>query len=143
TAVTVGRSARVAGRDAYELVLSPRDGESLVHQVRIALDAKEHVPLRFEVLADGADKPALEVAFTQVDFRRPDADQFRFTPPPGVTVTEESATARPDGKDQARPGGEDGVRPDDAVMRTVGEGWARVLVARLDAAGLTGGAGTG
>ncbi|WP_200215233.1 LolA family protein [Micromonospora coerulea] len=136
TAVTVGRSARVAGRDAYELVLTPRDADSLVHQVRIALDAKEHVPLRFEVLADGADKPAFEVAFTQVDFGRPAADQFRFNPPPGVKVTEESAgRAWRDGKT-----GADKARPDGTDVRTVGTGWTTVLVARLDATGRTGGA---
>ncbi|MCI4065096.1 hypothetical protein MRQ36_22020 [Micromonospora sp. R77] len=138
TAVTVGRSARVAGRDAYELVLSPRDADSLVHQVRIALDAKEHVPLRFEVLADGGDKPAIEVAFTQVDFRRPEADQFRFNPPAGVKVTEESTKAVPDGK--AVPGRPTDRRPDGVAPRTVGTGWTTVVVARLDAAGLPGGA---
>ncbi|MEU2615032.1 sigma-E factor regulatory protein RseB domain-containing protein [Micromonospora sp. NPDC007271] len=142
TEVTVGRSARVAGRDAYELVLSPRDPDSLVHQVRIALDAKEHVPLRFEVLADGAGQPAFEVAFTQVDFRTPDADQFRFNPPPGVKVTEAPATGErgPAGKhlpdpDVRRPGGPD--------VRTVGTGWTTVVVAKLDAAGPAGGPQTG
>ncbi|MEU8262461.1 sigma-E factor regulatory protein RseB domain-containing protein [Micromonospora sp. NPDC048999] len=145
TEVTVGRSARVAGRDAYELVLSPRDADSLVHQVRIALDAKKHVPLRFEVLANGTDRPAFEVAFTQVDFRTPDADQFRFNPPPGVTVTEEPGVKA--GEDLA--GVERGPaakhdpdtdrRPDGQDLRTVGTGWTTVLVARLDAAGLTGG----
>ncbi|MEU5526137.1 sigma-E factor regulatory protein RseB domain-containing protein [Micromonospora chersina] len=131
TAVTVGRSATVAGRSVYELVLTPRDRDSLVHQVRIALDAKEHVPLRFEVLADGADEPAFEVAFTQVDFRTPDADQFRFNPPPGVKVTEESAG---DGHGPAgkRPAGRSEDRPD---VRTVGTGWTTVLVAKIDAAG--------
>ncbi|QLQ40098.1 LolA family protein [Micromonospora robiginosa] len=127
TAVTVGRSATVAGRDAYELVLTPRDKASLVHQVRIALDAKEHVPLRFEVLADGQDEPAFEVAFTQVDFRTPDADQFRFNPPPGVKVTEETTDARPGPAGRA-PGKADGQRPD---VRTVGTGWTTVVVAKL------------
>jgi outer membrane lipoprotein-sorting protein len=132
TAVTVGRSGKVAGRSVYELVLTPRDKDSLVHQVRIALDAKEHVPLRFEVLADGAQEPAFEVAFTQVDFRTPDADQFRFNPPPGVTVTEEKAD-RPDRKPPTD------RRPDGSDMRTVGTGWTTVLVARLDKAGPGGG----
>ncbi|WP_446219362.1 LolA family protein [Micromonospora sp. IBHARD004] len=142
TAVTVGRSARVAGRDAYELVLTPRDADSLVHQVRIALDAKEHVPLRFEVLADGADKPAIEVAFTQIDFNRPEADQFRFNPPPGVTVKEEPAgKALPGGK--AAPDVKSGHRPDGTDVRTVGTGWTTVVVARLDTAGLPGGAKAG
>ncbi|MGR6318171.1 sigma-E factor regulatory protein RseB domain-containing protein [Micromonospora soli] len=137
TAVTVGRSATVAGRSVYELVLTPRDKDSLVHQVRIALDAKEHVPLRFEVLADGVDEPAFEVAFTQVDFRTPDADQFRFNPPPGVTVTEQRGDG-PAGKhlpdaDLGKPGADRGKDAPD--VRTVGTGWTTVLVAKLDAAG--------
>ncbi|MBM0279211.1 LolA family protein [Micromonospora tarensis] len=128
TEVSVGRSATVAGQDAYELVLQPRDRDSLVHQLRIAIDAKQHVPLRFEVLAKGSDKPAFEVAFTQVDYRRPDADQFRFNPPPGVTVTEEKA-------ERPAPGspGHDGSAGDPQV-RTVGEGWTTVLIARVDKA---------
>ncbi|MEU5671873.1 outer membrane lipoprotein carrier protein LolA [Micromonospora sp. NPDC047762] len=127
TEVSVGRSATVAGQDAYELVLQPRDQASLVHQLRIAIDAKQHVPLRFEVLAKGSDRPTFEVAFTQVDYRRPDADQFRFNPPPGVTVDEEKA-ARPTGKPgHVEPAG-------DPQVRTVGDGWTTVLVGRLDGA---------
>ncbi|MEV0430283.1 sigma-E factor regulatory protein RseB domain-containing protein [Micromonospora sp. NPDC050495] len=139
TAVTVGRSSTVAGRSVYELVLTPRDKDSLVHQVRIALDAKEHVPLRFELLADGVQEPAVEVAFTQVDFRTPDADQFRFNPPPGVRVTED----RGDGHGPAgmhRPGGDlgkTGPGGNAPEVRTVGTGWTTVLVAKLDAAGNT------
>ncbi|MEU8392009.1 hypothetical protein [Micromonospora sp. NPDC048842] len=127
TEVSVGRSATVAGQDAYELVLQPRDKDSLVHELRIAIDAEQHVPLRFEVLAKGSDRPAFEVAFTQVDYRRPDADQFRFNPPPGVTVDEEKAE-RPTGKPgHVEPSG-------DPQLRAVGEGWTTVLVGRLDGA---------
>ncbi|WP_433317317.1 LolA family protein [Micromonospora sp. CA-269861] len=128
TEVSVGRSATVAGRDSYELVLQPRDRDSLVHQLRIAIDAKQHVPLRFEVLAKGSDQPAFEVAFTEVDYRRPDADQFTFNPPPGVTVTEEKAERPAAGKPgHAEPAG-------DPQVRAVGEGWTTVLVGRLDGA---------
>ncbi|MCG5467991.1 hypothetical protein LADH09A_001842 [Micromonospora sp. LAH09] len=133
TEVSVGRSATVAGQDAYELVLQPRDKDSLVHQLRIAIDAKQHVPLRFEVLAKGSDRPAFEVAFTQVDYRRPDADQFTFNPPPGVTVTEEKAqrpAARPGA---AKPGQPGHVAPaGDPQVRAVGSGWTTVLIGRLD-----------
>ncbi|RKN38419.1 LolA family protein [Micromonospora endolithica] len=128
TEVSVGRAATVAGRDAYELVVAPRDAASLVNQVRIAIDAKEHVPLRFEVFADGSDSPAFEMAFTQVSYARPDADQFSFNPPPGVKVTEQKDTPRPTGE-RAEPA--DGKRPD---VRTVGEGWTTVVVARTDGA---------
>ncbi|MET7668553.1 LolA family protein [Micromonospora luteifusca] len=128
TEVSVGRSATVAGQDAYELVLQPRDRDSLVHQLRIAIDAKQHVPLRFEVLAKGSDQPAFEMAFTQVDYRRPDADQFTFNPPPGVKVNEEKAERPAAGK----PGHTAPVG--DPQVRAVGSGWATVLVARLDGA---------
>ncbi|GGM06285.1 MULTISPECIES: LolA family protein [Micromonospora] len=119
TEVSVGRSATVAGRDAYELVLRPRDEASLIDQVRVAIDAKEYVPLRFEVFADAADRPAFEMAFTQIDYQRPDADQFTFNPPPG-TVTEnldaEKAAVAP------------GERPEHDKTRTVGEGWTTVVI---------------
>ncbi|WUR61614.1 hypothetical protein OHS32_09620 [Micromonospora chokoriensis] len=137
TEVSVGRSATVAGQDAYELVLQPRDRASLVHQLRIAIDAKRHVPLRFEVLAKGSDRPAFEVAFTEVDYRRPDADQFTFNPPPGVKVTEEKAEAPTAGKPghavpptAGKPGHADPAG--DPKVRAVGSGWTTVLVARLD-----------
>src|SRR5205814_281808 len=38
--------AKVAGRDAYEMVLSPKDTASLIGQVRLAIDAEHHIPLR-------------------------------------------------------------------------------------------------
>ncbi|MFI7307015.1 outer membrane lipoprotein carrier protein LolA [Micromonospora aurantiaca] len=142
TAVTVGRTATVAGRDAYELVLTPRDKASLVHQVRIALDAKEHVPLRLQVLADGQDEPAFQVAFTQVDFRTPEADQFRFNPPPGVKVTEATEGERPGpaGKRFEKFEKKDAEKPD---VRTVGTGWTTVVVAKIGDAATGGGAKAG
>lgn len=120
TEVSVGRSASVAGRNAYELVLEPRDATSLIGQITIAIDAAEHVPLRFQVVPQGTSKPAFEVAFTQVNFARPDPAQFVFNPPPGAKVTEESLlTDRP-----SRPTGTE--RP-----TIVGSGWTTVLVAEV------------
>lgn len=122
TEVSVGRAATVAGRDAYELVLAPRDAASLVHQVRIAIDATEHLPLRFEVFAEGGDRPAFEVAFTQIDYARPDPDQFTFNPPPGVQITEKKGGwDHPESRD-------DEEQPD---LRAVGTGWTTVLVAKV------------
>ncbi|GIG91605.1 LolA family protein [Plantactinospora endophytica] len=121
TRVSVGRSASIAGRDAYELVLEPRDATSLVGQITIAIDAAEHVPLRFQVVPQGTSKPAFEVAFTQIDFERPDPAQFVFNPPPGTVVTE---GARPDGKPMALPA--EVERP-----TVVGKGWTSVLVAEV------------
>jgi outer membrane lipoprotein-sorting protein len=126
TEVTVGRSATIAGRDAYELVLAPRDKASLVGQVRIAIDAVEHVPLRLEVYPKGSDQTAFQIAFTQVDFARPDDEQFRFNPPPGTKV--EESTEQPDaGKPDL---GERPKAPKDGSLATVGEGWTTVVVAK-------------
>src|SRR5690349_21686372 len=80
TVVSTGNSAKIAGRNAYELILSPRDTSSLIGQVRLAIDAKQHVPLRVQVLPKGSSQPAIEVGFTQVSFARPDNAQFNFTP---------------------------------------------------------------
>src|SRR5690606_14044392 len=56
TEVTAEPPVRVAGRSAYELVLRPRDGRSLVGQVRVAIDGEHHLPLRVQVFAAGAPK---------------------------------------------------------------------------------------
>lgn len=129
TEVTVGRSATIAGRDAYELVLAPRDKASLVGQVRIAIDAKEYVPLRLEIYPKDSDQTAFQIAFTQVDFARPDDAQFRFNPPPGAEVEESTGTP-------AKPGagapGHGAKTPEDAGFTTVGEGWTTVAVVKGD-----------
>jgi len=144
TEVRVGRSTKIAGRDAYELNLTPRDHESLVGQVSIAIDATEHVPLRFRVYPSASDKAAFEVAFTMISFDRPDAAQFTFNPPAGTKVTElaDQVKAAEGGKDakalqdkiakekaarQQQPAGE---RP-----QIIGEGWTTVVMAKVDQKG--------
>lgn len=129
TSVTTSATDRVAGRPVYELVLAPRDTDSLVAQVRIAIDAAEQVPLRVRVLAKGAANPAFEVGFSSVDFARPGAEWFNFTPPPGAKVTEKAAPSSPAAVlglpallTQAQGKG-NGV--------TIGSGWTAVMVARV------------
>lgn len=150
TAVSVGRSAEIAGRPAYELILTPRDPATLIGQIRIAIDATEHLPLRFALYARGAERAAIETAFTQVDFNRPDAEQFTFNPPPGSTVTDGGGLPFSRWLDPAGEGPSDGpaekpgttwpdlgTDPTDAVT-AVGTGWAGVLV--VDTAGVPTGA---
>ena len=87
TTVTSDSSVEVAGRPAYELVLDPNDPNSLIGQARIAIDGETKMPLR--VQAFGTDnKIVFEVAYTSVDFTRPDDAEFDFNPPPGAKVTE-------------------------------------------------------
>ena len=91
TAVTVDGTGRVAGRDAYHLVLRPKgpeNAESTVGSVRIAVDAERGVPLRFTLRPADGGAAVVDARYTEVDFARPDADTFAFTPPKGAEVTE-------------------------------------------------------
>ena len=90
TAVQVDRTARVAGRAAYQLLLVPKDTRSLIGSVRIAVDAHTWMPLRVQVFARGANSPAIQVGFTDVSFTVPDASVFHFVPPAGSTIVQGS-----------------------------------------------------
>jgi outer membrane lipoprotein-sorting protein len=124
TAITTDTSASVAGRQAYELVLRPRDTSSLIDSIVIDIDAVEHFPLRFAILARDGGAPAVEVAFTDVSFDRPDDAQFTFNPPPGATVVDEPI----DKSDSAAPEPEATEGHERPPFALVGEGWTTVVV---------------
>ena len=139
TSVRVGRTARVAGRPAYELVVAPKDARSLVDSVALAVDGDTKVPLRVRVFAKGQASPAFEVGFTEVQFRVPDASVFRFTPPPGAKVTERDTGARPGAARPGAAGPADAKRHAMGGPAVIGESWTSVVVAR----GVTAGSVTG
>jgi len=123
TKVTVDGTASVAGRDAYELVLQPRDTRSLVGDVRLAIDSETGVPLRVQVNAAGSTgRPAFETAFTSVSFAKPSASVFRFSPPPGAHVSELGSSGPSGLSDKADRAGTPGSGP-----RVIGSGWTAVL----------------
>ncbi|WP_438853604.1 LolA family protein [Agromyces sp. M3QZ16-3] len=139
TEVSVGTDGRVAGRDAYELVLEPRTDDTLVGEIRVAVDGENGAALAASVTARGADAPAFETGFTDVSFAAPDASAFAFEPSASFTVEEEElplptveefrqwladAQAREDAGADATA---DGPHP---VVH--GEGWATVV--EVDAA---------
>lgn len=137
TSVTTDGTAEVAGRDAYELVLSPKtapgDPQSLIGQVRIAIDAEQHIPLRVRVYAASAPEPAFEVGFSEISFDVPGPEHFQFSPPPGATVTDSTL-----GQDVPGEAELPSTEPDDAESAgsgpeptVVGTGWSSVLVATL------------
>ena len=127
TAVTTAGTAVVAGRQAYELVLDPRTDATRVAQVRIAVDAEKHVPLRVQVYSTTLPNPAVEVGFTAVDFAAPDGRQFAFNPPAGTTVTESGALK---GGRQATATAAPAARAARAP-KVVGSGWSSVVVAAV------------
>lgn len=142
TDVGVGDTAQVAGRDAYQLVLKPKQAGSTIGAIQIAVDAKNGVPLRVQLLSSQGGKPIVDAGFTKVDFAKPSADTFNFTAPKGAKVTEGSdGHGRGEGKAEgdkhwkalesfpgldALTGGANGK----GETKVLGEGWA--TVAQID-----------
>jgi outer membrane lipoprotein-sorting protein len=125
TTVTSDSSVEVAGRPAYELVLDPNDANTLIGQVRIAIDGETKLPLRVQVLETDA-KIVFEVAYTSVDFTRPDDAEFVFNPPPGAKVTE----IEPDNQTPSPQDRQQGETRDSTTI--VGTGWTAVAITKVD-----------
>jgi outer membrane lipoprotein-sorting protein len=130
TSVTTTGSAKVAGRNAYELVLAPKDTASLIGQVRLAIDAEHHIPLRVDVYAKNATTPAVRVAFQQISFTVPDAQQFAFNPPPGTKVTESSGQ-QITAEHKAAAEAHKAEVASGAGPKVIGSGWTSVVEATL------------
>lgn len=137
TSVATSGASVVAGQQAYDLVLKPRDSASLVASVRISLDAVHHVPLRVQVFSTKTANPAFEVGFTHVDFAKPAARQFAFNPPPGTKVTQ-STLGSDAGKAAATKPTAPASSPAGDKPKVVGTGWTAVVVSRLPDASAAG-----
>ncbi len=125
TKVSTADTLSVAGRACYDLVLQPKDTDSLIGSVHIAIDGQRHVPLQVQVFPKSSNKSAaFQIGFRQVSFAKPDDSVFQFTPPAGVKVTEGLST--PDTTNT-----EPKTEPKNAV---IGTGWTSVLAARVDSA---------
>lgn len=126
TELSVRENVQVAGRTAYDLVLTPRTDSTLVGEVSIAVDGETGLPLRVSITAHGADTPAVEVAYTELDLSAPDADLFDFTPPADATVEEIEPQAHGTDADQSGP-----------QPQATGTGWETVLSAPAGTVDLT------
>lgn len=91
TSITVDGTAKVAGRDAYQLAIRPKQSGSTVESVKIAVDAQTGTPLKFTLASVSGGKPVVDAGFTKVDFGKPDASAFDFKAPKGAKVTEGAA----------------------------------------------------
>ncbi|MFI6642372.1 outer membrane lipoprotein carrier protein LolA [Streptomyces sp. NPDC050504] len=134
TSVTVDGTAKVAGRDAYQLLIKPKQAGSTIGSIKVAVDAKNGVPLKFTLSPSGGGKAVIDAGFTKVDFGAPEASTFDFTPPKGTKVTEADEAAKeldkgaPD-KGRADLEGLEGFEG----LNVIGKGWTSV--ARLDVPG--------
>jgi hypothetical protein len=125
TLVRVDGTATVAGRAAYELVVSPRDNRSLIREIRLAVDARTSLPLRLEVLSTRASDPAIESGFTSISYETPSAGVFRA---PDVPLREVTPHAAPPTKPELPAKPELPSRPESSALpRVHGSGWTSVL----------------
>jgi outer membrane lipoprotein-sorting protein len=86
TNFAVDEDANIAGRDAYQLVMTPKSDGSLVESVKFGIDAQTGLPLAVTIQAVGQEDPAFEIAFETISFEAPAASLFEFTPPQGSLV---------------------------------------------------------
>ncbi|WP_189879767.1 LolA family protein [Streptomyces bluensis] len=130
TSVTVDGTAQVAGRDAYKLLIKPKESGSTVGAVSIAVDAKTGLPLKFTLTPASGGAAVVDAGFTQVDFAKPSASTFDFTPPKGAKVTE-GDKLKDQGKHAkqekpARSGEDRGKGLEGGGPKTIGEGWSTI-----------------
>ncbi|MFE5188658.1 outer membrane lipoprotein carrier protein LolA [Streptomyces sp. NPDC056628] len=161
TSVTVDGTAHVAGRDAYRLLIKPKQSGTTVGAITVAVDAKTGLPLKFTLTPSSGGAAVVDAGFTQVSFAKPAASTFDFTPPKGAKVTEEgdvdkAAPRHGEGrseddvrkefekkfgsKDSAGSKGSKG--PEDGPQ-IIGEGWNTVAVFDTGGAGVPSGAEAG
>lgn len=147
TEIAVLPEVNVAGRAAYNLMITPRTEGTLIASAAIAVDGQSGLPLSVELKARGQNEPAFTLAFTSLSLEAPDASLFAFSPPPGATVkeidvpahgtggwaahgTEGGAVPDAEAPDAAAPGAVPGSRdPDIGHPRptVTGTGWESVV----------------
>ncbi|MFI2616367.1 outer membrane lipoprotein carrier protein LolA [Streptomyces sp. NPDC018584] len=152
TSVKVDGTAQVAGRDAYRLVIEPKQSGSTVGRITVAVDAKTGTPLKFTLTPSSGGAAVIDAGFTKVDFGKPSASTFDFAPPKGAKVTEadEHAALSRDSKgrdvkgrdvkgrdfkdhdfaDKAK-GGKEFKEEDLNDLKVIGEGWTSIAELRL------------
>ncbi|MFE1904440.1 outer membrane lipoprotein carrier protein LolA [Streptomyces gardneri] len=138
TSITVDGTAKVAGRDAYQLLIKPKQSGSTVESVKIAVDAANGTPLKFTLASVEGGKPVVDAGFTKVDFGKPAASDFDFKVPEGAKVTE--GAAEKGAKEEKLPEGFEkgfgdlgkgfGDFGKDGGLNVIGEGWT--TIAKLD-----------
>ncbi|MER7946349.1 sigma-E factor regulatory protein RseB domain-containing protein [Streptomyces sp. NPDC096079] len=137
TSITVDGTAKVAGRDAYQLVIKPKQAGSTVASVKIAVDAASGTPLKFTLSSVEGGKPVVDAGFTKIDFGKPAASEFAFQVPKGAKVTEGAQDAAekaagedlPKGFEEGFPGLGAGFGADfgkGGGPNVIGEGWTTI-----------------
>ncbi|MET8684192.1 DUF2092 domain-containing protein [Streptomyces sp. NPDC004732] len=133
TSVKVDGTAQVAGRDAYRLVIKPKQSGSTIGQITVAVDEKTGTPLKFTMTPASGGAAVVDAGFTKVDFGKPSASTFDFTPPKGTKVTEADEHGKEGRgfKDKGGKGAEEFGKGDLNEPKIIGEGWSTIAELKL------------
>jgi outer membrane lipoprotein-sorting protein len=147
TSVTVDGTEHVAGRDAYKLLIKPKQTGTTVGTISVAVDAKTGLPLKFTLTPASGGAAVVDVGFTQLSLSKPAASTFDFKTPKGAKVTTEDSASKatpdhsaPFGKnDKADKGLAKGA--DDPTV--IGKGWNSIAVFETGGQGVPSGSSSG
>lgn len=147
TSVTVDGTEHVAGRDAYKLLIKPKQTGTTVGTISVAVDAKTGLPLKFTLTPASGGAAVVDVGFTQLSLAKPAASTFDFKTPKGAKVTTEDSASKatpdhsaPFGKnDKADKGLAKGA--DDPTV--IGKGWNSIAVFETGGQGVPTGSSSG
>ncbi|MFE3164356.1 outer membrane lipoprotein carrier protein LolA [Streptomyces sp. NPDC059224] len=148
TSVKVDGTAQVAGRDAYRLVIKPKQSGTTVGAISIAVDARTGTPLKFTLTPSSGGAAVVDAGYTQVSFSEPAASTFDFTPPKGAKVTEAQKGDKGDGITRAPGRSTPGQSAPQELGKNgfdvLGEGWNAIAVIDSgDKGGLPSGSASG
>ncbi|MFJ9246108.1 outer membrane lipoprotein carrier protein LolA [Streptomyces sp. NPDC101776] len=150
TSVTVDGTEHVAGRDAYKLLIKPKQSGTTVGTISVAVDAKTGLPLKFTLTPATGGAAVVDVGFTQLSLAKPAASTFDFKTPKGAKVTTEDSAGEtskapaPDRSGTSDPGksGKDlGKGADDPTV--LGKGWNSIAVFETGGQGIPSGSSAG
>ncbi len=94
TSVTVDGTEHVAGRDAYKLLIKPKQSGTTVGTISVAVDAGTGLPLKFTLTPASGGAAVVDVGFTQLSLAKPAASTFDFKTPKGAKVTTEDGATK-------------------------------------------------
>jgi outer membrane lipoprotein-sorting protein len=147
TSVTVDGTEHVAGRDAYKLLIKPKQSGTTVGTISIAVDAKTGLPLKFTLTPASGGAAVVDVGFTQLSLAKPAASTFDFKTPKGAKVTTEDSPAKAT-PDHSAPFGKNGKTDkglgkgtDDPTV--IGKGWNSIAVFETGGQGIPTGSSSG
>ena len=76
----------VAGRAAYTVRISPKEGGSLLGGAEVSFDASNGAPLRAAIYSSTSPSPVIELAAEEVSYGPVSSSVFDFTPPADAKI---------------------------------------------------------